>query len=463
MKKKNLRFYCALFMAKLSVVALKITRHNGTNFPGDLALQICPDLLDRIDKPKKIIGVTGTNGKTTVSNMLKDALESKGIKPLNNAYGSNIQSGIATSLIHGSTIMGNCKYDLAVLEIDERATPKILPYVTPDILIITNLFRDSMKRNAHPEYIKWILNGSISKDIKLILNADDLISSTIGEENEKVYFGIDKMDTDITECINIINDLRVCPVCNSKLKYDYLRYHHIGKAYCENCGFKSPEYDYVGKNLNVAENSIIIENKKTGQEVKYTIINDAIHNIYNLVAAVAVLTEVGFDMEEIKEMLSKVAVVSSRYSEEKCGSIIVSNQMAKENNALGSSRAFDYISKKPGKKELILMMNCIGDEKHWSENVCWLYDCDFEFLNNPDIEKIVVTGPRGKDYHLRLLLAGVSEDKIEWTRNEKDAPDLLNYTPGESIFIFYGTDSVVLGGEVLEKTRQIAREKGGAK
>ena len=33
----KLRFLLALWLAKLSVPALKITRHNGTDFPGSLA------------------------------------------------------------------------------------------------------------------------------------------------------------------------------------------------------------------------------------------------------------------------------------------------------------------------------------------------------------------------------------------------------------------------------------------
>ena len=70
----KLRFYFALWAAKLSIVALKITKHNGTNFPGVLALKLCPDFLKYADKPKKIIAITGTNGKTTVSNMLLDML-----------------------------------------------------------------------------------------------------------------------------------------------------------------------------------------------------------------------------------------------------------------------------------------------------------------------------------------------------------------------------------------------------
>ena len=59
----KLRFLFALWMAKLSVPALKITRHNGTDFPGTLALKLCPDFLKYVGRPKTIIAVTGTNGK----------------------------------------------------------------------------------------------------------------------------------------------------------------------------------------------------------------------------------------------------------------------------------------------------------------------------------------------------------------------------------------------------------------
>ena len=71
----KLRFLLALWLAKLSVPALKITRHNGTDFPGSLALKLCPDFLRYVGKPGTIIAVTGTNGKTTVSNLLTDILE----------------------------------------------------------------------------------------------------------------------------------------------------------------------------------------------------------------------------------------------------------------------------------------------------------------------------------------------------------------------------------------------------
>ena len=74
----KLRFLFALWMAKLSIPALKITRHNGTDFPGSLAVKLCPDFLKYIGKPEHIIAVTGTNGKTTVANMLNDVLTAEG-------------------------------------------------------------------------------------------------------------------------------------------------------------------------------------------------------------------------------------------------------------------------------------------------------------------------------------------------------------------------------------------------
>ena len=60
---------------------------------------------------------------------------------------------------------------------------------------------------------------------------------------------------------------------------------------------------------------------------------------------------------------------------------------------------------------------------------------------------------------MRLLLAGVPEEKIIWVKSEIDAPDKLEYTKGESIFVFYGTDSIALGERVLAKIKDIARKR----
>ena len=248
----KLRFLLALWLAKLSVPALKITRHNGTDFPGSLALKLCPDFLRYVGKPGAIIAVTGTNGKTTVSNLLTDILEADGKKVLSNRSGSNITSGISTALLRGCDLLGRAKsYDMAVLEVDERASVRIFPYVKPDYAVVTNLTRDSIMRNAHPGYIADILTRSIPQTATMILNADDLITCGVAPENRRVYFGVDRLPGDTTRCENLIDDLRICPKCSGKLTYVYRRYHHIGKCVCPDCGFHSPESDYLATDVDM--------------------------------------------------------------------------------------------------------------------------------------------------------------------------------------------------------------------
>ena len=176
---EKLSFYFALWSAKAAQLALRIIRKGGTTAPGKVALAICPDFLSRIGRPETLIGVTGTNGKTTVSNMLCDIFEAMGMDPVSNREGANIDAGAATSLIAAASLGGKCRKKLGVLEMDERSALKLFPVLKPDHLIVTNLFRDSMRRNAHPEYIADLMEKGIVPSTHLILNADDPISQSV--------------------------------------------------------------------------------------------------------------------------------------------------------------------------------------------------------------------------------------------------------------------------------------------
>ena len=106
---------------------------------------------------------------------------------LDNNMGSNINSGISTSFINGVNIFGKCKYDTALIEIDERSAPLLFPYMKPKVLLINNLTRDSIMRNGHPEYIGKILTEEMPPQTRLLLNGDDLIASNIAPENSRKY------------------------------------------------------------------------------------------------------------------------------------------------------------------------------------------------------------------------------------------------------------------------------------
>jgi UDP-N-acetylmuramoyl-L-alanyl-D-glutamate--2,6-diaminopimelate ligase len=448
------RFYAALLAGRFVRAALRAARRNATYLPGVVALRVCPDFLARADRPGRVIAVTGTNGKTTVCNLLIDTLGELGEVTLSNRLGSNTASGIAASLLTRRVNGKNHGSGTAVFEIDERSSAHILPFIKPDFLIITNLFRDSIMRNAHPEYIAGVIGAAIPGETKLILNGDDIISSGVSPGNPRVYFGIERLDGDVGECRNLIDDAGVCPSCGGPLAYERRRYHHIGRAVCERCGFRSPALDYevAGADFTAMEATFVCR----GEEVRCGLLNDSVFNVYNQLTVMAALCELGYSGGQAAGVVERAEIIKSRYSLENAGGVTLVMQMAKDRNALACSRAFDYVGSRPGAKEIILMMNNLHDSKNWSENVCWLYDCDFEFLNTDGVRRIVATGPRAKDYYLRLLYAGVPEDKLRCCRSETDAPALLEYGEGESVYILYGTDAIELANRVRAEAKRLA-------
>ena len=141
---KPIRYYIALYGAKSSVFLLKKLGRNGTQFPGALAMRICPNFLKYVPKPNNLVAITGTNGKTTVTNLISDVLVQSNFSVVSNLMGSNIREGIITTMVNATNLMGNkIKPDYIVLEVDERVSPYIYPHIKPDTLIVTNLFRDS--------------------------------------------------------------------------------------------------------------------------------------------------------------------------------------------------------------------------------------------------------------------------------------------------------------------------------
>jgi len=455
---EKIRFFIALWSCKAARIAMRLLGRNATNLPGEIARKICPTFLACVAKPARVVAVTGTNGKTTVANLLTNALEKSGKSVLNNSYGSNTEVGLATVLLTGTSLTGRAKKDIAVFEVDERSAMHTLPFINVELIVVTNLFRDSIMRNAHPEYIAGILSSNIPERARLLLNADDLIACGLAPENSRAYFGIGRLESDVTECINLINDFQICPKCQSKLIYDYRRYHHIGRAHCPNCGFRSPEYDYAGS-PDLKSGRLRVDEKDGSGE--FALPGDSVFNIYNALTAYAALREMGLNTDETAAALEGAVIPDSRYNETDAGGVRVIMQMGKERNALACSRAFEYVASKPGKKELILMMNGLGDAKVWSENISWLYDCDFEFLNDESISRIVATGPRALDYCLRLRFAGVPKEKLRLTDVEVESPKELSFEPGTSVYIFYGTDSLDLGYKVRNAAIKRASEVNG--
>lgn len=431
--KKNLRFIIALWISKAAMLLQRLLGMNASYFPGKLAIKLCPDFLGRIDKPEKIITVTGTNGKTTCCNMLLEVLEDNGYDVLNNKAGSNVDAGIASALLSEADLLGRVKQKLAVFEIDERSSLRIYKYIHPDYAVCTNLFRDSIGRNAHAEFISSIIEKALPDDTYMILNADDPISCRLKRDNPRSYYSIGRLKTDRTECRNIINDVRMCPECGGRPEYEYYRYHHIGKMSCPSCGFHSPDADFSA--VPDWDKGVFTVKTADGEEV-YPLMSDSIFNTYNQVTVVSLLRSWGLSAEAIANSFRHMSIVKTRYTAvEKNGLSVVTN-MTKGQNPVACSIVFDYIASEPGNKEVILMLDDLTYKKT-TEIMTWIFDADFELLNDSSIKRVIACGVRVHDYHLRLLLAGIPEEKIRCVDRECDAAKELLLEDTDKIFILH--------------------------
>ena len=456
--KKNIRYYLAFYLAKLSVVALKIIRRDATQFPGKLAITICPNFLQMIEKPKTIIAVTGTNGKTTVCNMIEDCLRENNYEFIDNQLGSNTNSGIASTFIKGAKLSGKQKKDMAVFEIDERSSIRIYPFMKPTYLICTNLFRDSLMRNAHTEFISSMLTNNIPKETKLILNGDDLIVSNLAPDNERVYFGINRLDTDTDTCQNIARDIIVCPKCDSKLKYEFVRYNHIGRAHCSKCDFSSPKIDYEVTNIDFENKKMTIRHEEKNEV--YDIINNNIINIYNMLATITLLRELGLTDEQINPVLKKQKIVDTRYFKETVGKVEVVTQLAKGMNPIACSRAFDYVRKESGNKAVFVLLDDLHEAASGSENIAWHYDTDYEFLIDDSIKQILTAGARYLDTKVRLEMADIPMEKVVCQRDKISLVDKLELNEIDKVFILHDLYSIKLKEEIKDRVVKKLREMG---
>ena len=409
---KPIRFYLAMIASRTSIILLKLLGRNASHMPGVIALKICPNVLAYLEISDDFIAISGTNGKTSTTNMVVSFLEAQNKTLSANLLGSNIEGGIITALLNSTTYFGKNKVDMAVFEVDERASLYIFPYIKPKILAITNLYRDSYTRNAHVDYIVETLETSIPLSTRLILNADDILTSSLCQNNERKYFSIAHLKDEPEVKDSIIQDTPYCLVCGHKLSYDFQRYHHIGVVHCDNCGFHNPKADYEIVAITDKE----IELKEKEEIYTYANASDNLSEHYNKLSAISVLREMGYDHKTLIHYFNDIKTVETRFDEIINGDKRYITILSKDQNPVANSRVFNFIKdKKEWDDAIIVMMTeAHGYQKapHFVENMAWLYDTNFEYLNLDSIKKIYCIGGRHEEYKSRLLLAGVSDEKI---------------------------------------------------
>lgn len=452
---KSLMFFPALWAGKLFLWRYRREGRLQNDRPGMVSMRLCGEFLRDAAKPELTIAVSGTNGKTTISSMLASVLAAEGRSVSYNDWGANHHAGHARLLLDAVNIWNRPTKDAAVVEMDELISPTNVPALRPKYLILNNLGRDSMLRNANPLFIRDRLAqaAAASPETTVIVNGDDPLCCFLGEKNRRIRFGVGDLHLDPLP--SIAPDCTVCPACGAPIRFRYRQYRQVGDFFCEKCGMTRPEPEYFVERVDYDRGMLTM--REPGGTYEYPLISPSVFNLYDEAAAITLLRDLGVSAEDLAEDLKRVTIPASRRSRETVAGVELITQMTKGQNPAAASAVFERIARDPAPKELVLLVDEVFADPHKSETAAWIFDTDYEYLNRPEIRKIIVGGARYLDHKVRLLLAGVPREKIVCIRDPFETPAYVDAQGIREIFVLHDVVFISRGRQVRDKIAEKLR------
>ena len=90
----------AICAGKTAGFLSRMMGNKGSSIPGVVARKLDKNILRHLRKTAKdIIYITGTNGKTTTTNLIAHLLESAGKRVISNLEGSNMITGLSAAVV----------------------------------------------------------------------------------------------------------------------------------------------------------------------------------------------------------------------------------------------------------------------------------------------------------------------------------------------------------------------------
>ena len=332
-------------------------------------------------------------------------------------------------ILNNCNLKGEVTKDALVIESDERYLRHTLKFFKPNYLVITNLYRDQMTRNGHPELIYNIIKEAGLEDIHLILNTDDPLSSLYGYKRDNVtYFGMNESKLSSKENTGIYNDGIYCPNCHGKLEYTYHNYSHIGGYKCKNCGHerKTPDYAITDIDLSTGELKI---NKKYSMHLSLR----SIYSAYNMLSAFAVSNLIGIEPEKIIKQLNDYIMKNDRVQTFKIGEHNGMLLTSKHENSIAYNQSISYVVSENKPCTVVVIVDQIS-RKYFTSETSWLWDIDFEKLNSDCVKKVILAGKYVHDLVARFEYSDCDMSKIIYT---DDLDKMMEITKSEAVGDIY--------------------------
>lgn len=402
----------AIIICKLIRLGLRIIGRGGTALPGKIALRLCPNLLGHLTKDVRTIVITGTNGKTTSSRIIEQAFIDSGKSYFANKSGANLITGITAEFAAHSTIFGKPKCEWAVIECDEAASKTVLRYLSPEVVLVTNVFRDQLDRYGEVTHTLDNIRIGLQNvpEATICLNADCSLTASLQEvlPNKCVFFGV---DTPIyKKRVHEVSDAPYCIHCKGEYEYDYITYGHLGSYHCPDCGYSRLAPDIsVSEILSQTADWSEIELSCYGEKLETRINLPGGFNIYNAVGAFASLICMGFTQPEALGALQGFECGFGRM--ERFDIDDATLRMILVKNPAGCNQVLNFLTNLDGEAVFTI---CLSDNYADGTDISWIWDVNFEELVNmgDELTQVYVSGVRADDMALRLYYAGIPEEKL---------------------------------------------------
>ena len=360
-----------LFKAKaVGALSRALRQGNGVVIAGRFILKFAPNAVDKLATGKRVVLISGTNGKSTTSRLVAEALRTK-YSIAHNHTGANLFSGIAAAL------GANPKAEVAVLEVDELVLPWAIEKTKPELIVLLNLGRDQLDRLSEVRIVSNKWRAALSGQTVLASTDDPFVVYAANAAHKRIWFSA-------SEKGHI--DAATCPECGKLLNWI-----DDGASFNCECGFAKPDANWTlrGEILN---HQFKVNSSIPGNAA-----------MQNAARAFIVANEFGIDLDTANEAIGAVQAVDGRFSNKKIGEtnfrLLLSKNPASWRETLKTSSA--------GSKEVLLIVNANTQD---GKDTSWLWDVDFKVLEG---RKVLVTGDRKLDVSARLTVDGISHQIVE--------------------------------------------------
>lgn len=406
-----MRFLLTLWLAKaIAAVVNLIDPKRGSNYAGMIAIKLMPNFVScfkNIDYDK-VIFVTGTNGKSTNTNLLYHVLTSAGKTVGANLEGANMLPGVATTLIKNSTLNGEFNKELLVLEVDERSLPLIRKQLPGRHIGITNLQKDQVQRNGDPDFILRKFRSTITADVTLYLNNEEPRSRSLEDLADKtIYFSVARNSRTYQDD-DFYAVTMPCPKCGHPIAYDCYNLANIGPFRCTVCEYQSVAQPQVlVSQVDYENNSFVCSGRDW--KVQY---NNPFY-IYNFAMCIAISRNFGLTDQQIAAGIASFENPANHADYYEFAGKQIYYVRGKQENPEALQSELDIIALDKREKAVYVGLYPVSDFYPYYGGSFYFFDCSFAPIVQSNVERYVAFSPVvAGDIASRMILAGAEESKV---------------------------------------------------